>query len=342
MTSIPKIVVLTPVRNEAWILDRFLSVACQFADAVIVSDQGSTDGSRDIYKKFPKVHMIENRDLEYNEASRQRNLIEAARRLVPGPRILLALDSDEVMAADAPQSEGWRRMMDAKPGTVLYFEKPDLYGSPHRAIRYKDPWPLGYVDDGCEHDAKLIHSIRIPRPAYAQHLRLPDVKVLHYAFTRANAQKSKLRYYSVIENLHNTHRFYVRRTTYAPTRDFSIQGVVEPSPPEWFTRWQQVGIDMFSVSDDLYNWQDFEILKLFDTHGYRRFWLDDIWDLDWEQARNHALAKGLSGIPNFTIASPPAPLRAMLTILDAVYARHKARVSARTPSHIRAGGQEAS
>ena len=45
MKDLPKIIVVTPIKNEDWILDRFLSVTSQFADLIIIADQNSTDKS---------------------------------------------------------------------------------------------------------------------------------------------------------------------------------------------------------------------------------------------------------------------------------------------------------
>ena len=119
MSNRPKIVVLTPVRNEAWILRRFLAVSSAFADQIIVADQHSTDESRDICRGFPKVWLIENAATEYNEWARQKLLIEEARRRVPSPRILLALDADEILAADGPTLAGVTSVDVHFRGTVL-------------------------------------------------------------------------------------------------------------------------------------------------------------------------------------------------------------------------------
>ena len=63
-----KIIVLMPVKNEAWILPLSLQAASVWADMIILSDQGSTDGSKEIARRFPKVHLIENDSLgEFNE-----------------------------------------------------------------------------------------------------------------------------------------------------------------------------------------------------------------------------------------------------------------------------------
>src|SRR6185312_9661589 len=126
-----KIIVITPAKNEAWILDRFLAVTSQFADVIIVADQHSTDGSLDIYPKYPKVHLVSNNDSNYDEATRQLLLLKTARSLVPDhKRVILALDADEILAADSLNTPGWQSMLDARPGTVLHFEKPDLYLTP--------------------------------------------------------------------------------------------------------------------------------------------------------------------------------------------------------------------
>src|SRR5271156_6551480 len=105
------VVVLTPVRNEAWILPRFLEVTGRIADRIIILDQNSTDGSIELCRAHPKVELLQNPSRKYDEAERQRILIEAARRLVPMPRILLALDADEIIAADAPETDDWKRAL---------------------------------------------------------------------------------------------------------------------------------------------------------------------------------------------------------------------------------------
>jgi glycosyltransferase involved in cell wall biosynthesis len=325
----PAVVVLTPVKNEAWILDRFLSVSSAFADRIIVLDQGSTDGSTDICARYEKVHLIHNPDRTYDEAARQRRLIETARELIRGPRILLALDSDEILAGDALTTDDWSRMMTARPGTVLYFEKPELFQSPHNAIRYKEPWPLGYVDDGCEHRATKIHSIRIPQPQYATQLRLLEIKILHYALTRPEAQRAKMRYYSVVENMNMVAPFYARRRRYSKSRDFVRAGTLEASPAAWFEAWQSMGIDMFTIERPEFYWQDFEVLRFIGRQGSTRFWLDDIWDLDWETVRQRGVALGYPDMPSFKVTSPPVSLQQVLRGLDRAKDIYDERVKGR-------------
>ena len=51
----PAVICVTPARNEAWILERFLRAAELWADHVIVADQQSTDRTVAIARKFDKV-----------------------------------------------------------------------------------------------------------------------------------------------------------------------------------------------------------------------------------------------------------------------------------------------
>ena len=316
----PKIVVLTPIKNEQWILERFLAVTSQFADHIIVADQKSTDRSAEICQNYPKVVLLENPSDKYDEAGRQMLLIQAARELVPGPRILLALDADEILAADALAQSGWQTMLQAKPGTVLCFEKPDLYGTPDHCIRHHTPWPLGYADDGVEHQPKKIHSIRIPTPDGAPRLNINDVKFLHYALTREAAQASKMRLYSVLENaLGTTPSPLKRRAVYRSGRDWKKAGKLESSPQSWFDGWNKIGIDTHTIQLQHFYWQDFEVLKQFRKHGERRFWPDDIWDFDWEACRKYAIAQGMADMPSSVIASPPRVQNALRKLQVTLY-----------------------
>lgn len=298
------LIVLTPVRNEGWILDRFLAVTSQLADRIILADQQSTDDTLAIAARYPKVHVVTNDDPGFDEARRQRLLLETARRMVPGPKVLLALDADEIFAADAMDRPGWQTLRHAAPGTILSFELIDLYLTTDRCMRH-DRWrPFGYVDDGAEHRGRRIHSGRVPLPAGAPRLKVNDVKLLHYAPLRTAAMAAKLRWYSVVENVLGTcPPVFKRRLRYLNHLDFTGEGRLEASRAEWFAGWEAQGLDMHTVDDPEYHWYDVEVLRAFTRHGAAKFWLDDIWRFDWEACRQWASAAGLEGIP-------PAPVRA--------------------------------
>lgn len=318
--TISPIVVLTPVRNEAWILEQFLATTTQWADLILIADQGSSDDSREICRKFEaKVEVIDNPSAAYHEGLRQTLLLSAARERLPGRKILIALDADEIIAANGPGSAEWRSMVEAPEGTVLCFEKPDLCEGTEECVRYSSPWPIGYVDDGAVHSASPVHSIRIPTPEGAPRLRLESVKVLHFALVRPGAQQAKARFYSVQENLHGSSTSYSRRARYAPDRDWRDRGTVASIPNDWLAGWEELGIDLHTFRAEKHYWQDFEVLRIFASHGIRRFWLENIWDFDWETCRRAGLERGLTGLPSGPIPSPAIPIRLAGRMLDNLY-----------------------
>jgi len=315
-----RVVVITPVRNEAWILERFLSVTSRFADYIIIADQRSTDESRAICSRYPKVRVIDNPTDEFNERDRQLLLLRHARALVPPPRVILALDADEILAANAVDTPSWRTMLAAPPGTIVCFERVDLYETPDQCMRHDRLTPLGYVDDDVEHAPRDMHSVRVPIPAYARRLLLGDITVLHYSALRPSALAAKLRWYSVIENVRGTCPWvFKRRLRYAMHVDFTGAGWVEPCPAEWFRGWEDAGIDMRSVAEEAYYWYDFEVLRYLNQYGAGRFWLDDIWGFDWEACRRYAKGRGLAGIPDTPVRAPPRTLVGAMNMLSTLH-----------------------
>ena len=315
----PKIIVLTPVKNEAWILDRFLQVSSLFADHIIIADQKSTDGSENIYLKYSKVIVVKNDNNSFNESERQLILINQAREKFGINNILLALDADEILAANALKTKDWNKMLSAKPGTILYFEKPTLYKDISTVIRYNgEGWPLGYVDDGAPHTPTAIHSTRVPTPDYACKLHLNEIKFLHYNLLRLDAQASKYRMYTMLENIKKTTTLRLRRRAYSSKIDFTNEGDIhEKINLDWLQNWRQLGIDMETIKRTKYYWYDYEVLKLFNNYGTYRFAFEDIWEFDWEAFRLKAIEEGYIFIPNSPITRPlPTFSRAVTMCID--------------------------
>ncbi len=312
----PSIVVLTPVRNESWILERFLAVTSQFADVIIVADQRSTDASREICRRFAKVIVIDNADPEYNERSRQQQLIAAARELVSGAKILMAIDADEILAADSLASPEWADLRRAPPGTALYFEKPDLLSPPNRQ-RPSTPFPLGYSDDGRSHNGLFIHSTRIPAGGSIPRLDVPGIRFLHLAMTRPHEFYARQRLYSALENVKRTKSVFQRLAYYSPRIiQQRLDAVAQPTPPSWWQGWRDQGIDLFDSPTAPDNHFNRELLSLFARYGERRFYWDDIWDFDWESLRVNILATDPAAkVPQRAIHPPSKFQSGALTLL---------------------------
>jgi len=305
----PTIIVLVPVKNEAWILKTFLECASLWADHIIVADQSSEDGSRELAAAYPKVTVIDNPGAEYSEVERQRLLIAAARRF-PAPRLLMAIDADEIASANIINSPEWKVALQQPPGTVLGFAKVELYGSTEQyflhSVEDKNSWiPFGYVDDGADHEGSILHTCRIPQRADAPRFRLNDVVVLH--FTRFNMLRaeSKDRWYRCFErisfpdkNILTIHRLY---DFFERLKDkFNIRA----THPDWFANYRKAGIQLDISEADTIFWWDWDILRMFQKHGTAPFRYLDIWSVDWEALRLKGIADGVPGLPEQPVSVP--------------------------------------
>ncbi len=206
MSNRPIIVVITPVRNEAWVLDAFLTCTSSWADRIIVADQHSTDGSREIALKYDKVTLIDNDSLEMNQAAARMRLFQEVDK-INGDKIVLALDADEFLSADFEKTEGWNRIMNSKPNEIFCFRWLNLYGD------YKHIVPdNGYMEWGCHFPQSLsllnsysscenraVHEMRIPclQSPEIVYIQVPDIRFVHLARLNLIRQKNKEDFYQV-------------------------------------------------------------------------------------------------------------------------------------------------
>ena len=282
------IIVLTPIRNDDWILERFLQVTSVFADKIIIIDQMSFDRSKEICHSFDKVDYLYYNKESFDAGERRGILYDRVRELYPGDKIVLSLDCDEFLCADSLKTPSWKSFITASKGTVCFFEKPDLLPGLQEVIRYHDNyWPLAYVDDGQAYEPGRIHCKKTPMPVGAEHLKLGDVKFLHYGMVRKEALRSKHRFYSVIErDMVNKVSFkHLLRIAASYQQDFNFKnlGDVEQLPASWLQDWTNQGIDLRTIKSSEYFWYDLLILGKFAKEGCRKYWPLPIWDFNWEQ-----------------------------------------------------------
>lgn len=278
----PKIVCMTPIKNEEWILERFIRCASVWADHIIIADQGSDDASREIASSFPKVTLIENKSSSYNELERQKLLIGEARK-IEGPKVLVALDADEFFTSEFLESNEWRDAKSSVPGTVLYFKWACVLPDQKTYYEYPADFPFGYVDDGADHkQGEVIHSPRVPVLDDAPKKYL-GTQVLHLSVLDSHRFSSKIRWYQAWEFLNNNwgqrylelYRNYHRDEHINPSR-------VTALPGEWVDGY---GEDIGLLDNDqqpYYRW-DKEMLAIFDEHGTEKFRRLNIWTVDWNQ-----------------------------------------------------------
>jgi hypothetical protein len=279
----PLVMCLTPIKDEAWILERFLKCVSTWADHIIIADQQSKDGSKEIARRFPKVTLIENSSEAFNEPDRQQLLISAARK-IPGPKILITLDADEFFTANLLSSREWETILSSPPGTVIRFHWLEVFADSRGLCYFKFPWdpPIGFVDDGTEHKGSPIHSVRVPWKAGATTITPTQIKVMHCCLLDRDRFKSKIRWYQCYEHL-NTYKRPIHLYRFYHQDLFVPSDAIKPVPTDWVQGYEESGIDMSSVQRPAaYRW-DREVLQLFEKHGTARFKRLAIWDVNWTE-----------------------------------------------------------
>jgi Glycosyl transferase family 2 len=278
--SKPTVICLTPIRNEAWILYRFLKCASLWADHIIIADQHSTDGSREIALKFPKVILVENSSVSYNELERQKLLIYEARK-IPGKRLLISLDADEALTANFIYSPEWCTTINSLPGTVIKFQWVNIRPDFQTYWTSRD-LPLGFMDDGNDHRGQSIHSPRIPISVSAPTIVLRDIKVLHYQYTDWERMQSKHRWYQCWERLNFPERRAIEIFRQYHHMYSIAESEIKPISLEWLDGYTKRGIDMTSIIHQEIFWWDQQVLDFFDKYGTKIFKREAVWDVDWQ------------------------------------------------------------
>ncbi len=320
-----KIIVVTLVKDEAWMLDRFLATCSQFADHIIVSDESTgLDNSLDIYARYPKVILHHNPGNPVRGDIRRRFVFQEARKIVCDKRIIIAIDSDEIISANVFESPEWETVLNAEPGTLVHLQwvtlwksyehyradYPYLYGSYNRQI---------WVDDGVSEIPAIgyqeMHMAYNPMQA-RKHIYLNDIVCLHYQGCNWQRMESKHRYYRAHEksNIGKLSDLAIYRIY---GHMISQKTEYRHSPSKWFDAWTKMGIDMTSFEDMELTHFDLSVIGMLQKHGSDFFALQDIWRVDWNKLISQAKESGK--IPhNFVFARP---MRRLFSRLFHIYMR---------------------
>ena len=206
-------IVMTPTRNEAWVIRAFLECNGLWADYIIIADQMSIDGTREIISEYIdkwkveggkcKVIMIDNMNPEFNEAERQSMLVAKAREVAAGRDTLLwGLDADEILPANWQETEDGKKILNSKKGDVFWFKWAQL--APDKK-HYGDSvfYPWLFHDDGVEphcNYVRAMHSMRIPYPKAEKQLEyVNDFRVLHCGLLDPMRIAAKNRFYQFVD-----------------------------------------------------------------------------------------------------------------------------------------------
>lgn len=286
MKNRPTIVVVTPVRNEAWVMEAFLTCASSWADVIIVADQRSNDGTREIALKYDKVILIDNDLPEMNQAA-TRGMMFLEVDKIEGDKIVFALDADEFLSEGFDKTEGWKRIIQSEPNEVFCFKWLNLYGD------FKHSVPnTGYMEWACHFapgislaqeyhnfERRAVHEMRVPclPTTRTSYVFIDDIQFVHLARVNLTRQDIKRAFYQVssISKLPKRmsavglYRLY-HSSQLAPSslkKEVVLYIVNNPIDAR----------DLVKMGDIGPYYVD-EMVRIFQRDGYKKYLKIDIWD----------------------------------------------------------------
>lgn len=265
-----KVICMTPVKNEEWIMERFLAAASLWADCIIVADQHSQDRTAEICQQFPKVRLISNPSESFNENGRQKLLIEEARK-ISGKKLLVALDADEFLTGNFTDSPEWEEMVAAAPGTVFRMKWPCIAADfSHFWMTEGDENIFAMMDDGTPHEGREMHSIRVPLPVNGEERVLSDIEVMHFQYTDWDRMKCKNLWYQCYERIHHPEKSVFE--IYRMYHHMDTPKKMGEIPNSWLAAYKEAGIDLGrnGLKEKEYWWQK-EMKEFVETYGEEYF-----------------------------------------------------------------------
>lgn len=272
-----KIICLMPVKNEVDLLPLSLGVISEYSDFIIIADQMSTDGSRDIYKRFPKVRVIDNkRDGHSNEV--RWDLLKEARK-IDGEKIIINLDADEyippLIFKDFINSNSFRKGESFRFPWIQMWKRVGFYNN--SGAWYRNYQRILWVDDGIsEYDKQVVindHVSRVPPFFLKKCKRVKDVPVIHLQWLSWNKTQLKQAYYRCSELIKFPKEYKKINYSYSLSLDSSSK--LKRMPKEWL-----VDIEYLNKIEKMEpSWHLSAILKFFDDYGIEFFEPLQIWHI---------------------------------------------------------------
>lgn len=200
----PKIIVITPVRNESWVLDAFLTCTSSWADHIILADHHSEDDTRVIAQKYEKVILIDNPTFEWYESECRARLLEEACK-ISGDKIIFALDADEFLSEGFEKTESWRKILTAKGNEIFCFNWLNLYDD-FNTVEYTSmhfEWAAHFddtvdiVSEYRKRETHAVHCTRVPCLEACKYTNVDDFWVVHLAKLNHQKIRQKTDFYQV-------------------------------------------------------------------------------------------------------------------------------------------------
>lgn len=274
----PKVICLMPVKNEVDILPITLEIISRYCDIIIIADQISTDGSRDIYRKFPKIRVIDNKREGHSNQVRW-DLLKAAREY-DGNNLLICLDADEYIPTDI--FNNFINKHDFKIGESFEFPWIQLWKSiryfNNTTVWHKNYQRIAWIDDRkTKYEDVIIindHVSRVPQGFSENSTRVDDIPIIHLQWLSWEKTQFKQVLYRCTELIKKPKDFISINSKYSHSLDFENRKLSK-TPKKWI----EDSISLNSIEKLKPSWHRQEIYNLFNKYGILFFEPLQIWHI---------------------------------------------------------------
>ena len=281
----PLLIIITSNRNYGWIARATLAANTTWADYVVVVDQMSTDGSREIYAQYDNVIVDDDADMSFKESTRAKMALELARQ-ISGDKIIFALDIDEILPVNWQDTEDGKMILNSKPGDMfsLYWADIRPNGKTYRewSFQYKVFHDNGISWQGYEHE---IHTPHLPYSDWdLEPTHIMNFPNIHFGHYNQKWREYQGKYYLALY-IHQklpVSLISANRSLYPSGNDYD-KAPIKPIKPEWLYD----NVDVFHLIDLGVEPQGVKLLKeLIKQDGIDMYKGADIWDEDTLQRLN--------------------------------------------------------
>lgn len=276
--NIDRIICLMPVKNEIDLLPITLPIISQYCDVIIISDQMSDDGSREIYKNFPKVKVIDNPRQGHSNQVRW-DLLKAAREY-GGDNLIISLDADEYIPPksfikfldehDFKTGDSFRFPWMQLWKSVKYFNNTGVWYRNYQRAAWVDDGKTSYGDEVVIND----HTSRVPFGFLNNCQRIDNIPIIHLQWVSWRKTQLKQAWYRCVELVKNPNSYVSINSAYSVTLD--VKNVkLSKTKKDWID-----GLESLELVEKFKpTWHLQEIYKLFDKHGILFFEPLQIWHI---------------------------------------------------------------
>jgi len=286
-----KVIVLVPIKNEAWILPTFLSSLEHIADQIIAIDDFSTDNSKAILERAGAVVVNNSFPTKkgWSQFKIRQKLLDLGRK--HGGTHFICIDADEALTRPFA-SKGLEFMKNMKPGecckipwlalwktTQEYRDDGSIWSNLYKQVIFCDDGITNFINTEeasyNQESGQRPHTVG-PTPCIntdkIKTMSIEDGALLHYQFSNWDHFQWKQVHKRCLEMIQRPKDYRRINNTYSITLDSPAH--CNKLKSYWIKDIKQPD------SSNITSWQKEEVYKWIDEYGYEFFEPLQIWHID--------------------------------------------------------------